>query len=344
MKIKGFIERLENWLAGTKDDYIRNESSYYIKDEKRIEETIRKNHKNIKLVLICMVLMTLLLFLKGLLGDDRVVYDGNGNPIMIQRQSLNESETIEIGLETGNTKKTVTLSFIAKDKETEPKTLEEKDEEYYISQLISAITSSNEKTITLPKTLANGKNVKWKKPVDNTPFLIAFLCIIIALLFRQSRYGNLNKYKKACMDSIIKSLPSYINRILLIWKSGSTFRDAMEKATINSNGSDFFSIEIRELLEKSQISGQNFIRLFNDFARLSGVKELKKLGNIIVENQDKGSFLLDKLERERETMWEVRKKKALEDGKRAETKMVIPMTILLMALIMVTAAPAFLVM
>ena len=64
--------------------------------------------------------------------------------------------------------------------------------------------------------------------------------------------------------------------------------------------------------------------------------------NIITDNQFKGVDLSDKLESERDLLWEQRKKLAEERGRAAETKMAFPLAILLLVLILITAAPAML--
>ena len=64
--------------------------------------------------------------------------------------------------------------------------------------------------------------------------------------------------------------------------------------------------------------------------------------SVIVENQKKGVNLCEKLSRDGELIWEERKKKAIEKGKLAESKMSFPLAILLIVLIIVTALPAML--
>ena len=80
---------------------------------------------------------------------------------------------------------------------------------------------------------------------------------------------------------------------------------------------------------------------FRDFARHSGVRELLRLSNIITDNVNKGTELIDKLEQESAFMWHMSKKQVEERGRVAESKMTFPMAVMLLALILVTSAPAF---
>ena len=61
---------------------------------------------------------------------------------------------------------------------------------------------------------------------------------------------------------------------------------------------------------------------------------------VIADNISKGVELNEKLERESELLWILRKKNCEERGKMAETKLTLPLMMLLMVLIVITVAPA----
>jgi tight adherence protein C len=77
-------------------------------------------------------------------------------------------------------------------------------------------------------------------------------------------------------------------------------------------------------------------------AARSGVRELTRFASIVSDNIDKGSALAEKLKSEGELVWKLRKKDAEEAGRLAETKMILPMTLTLLTLVMITMAPAML--
>ncbi|MEG0662665.1 MAG: hypothetical protein RR472_05245, partial [Anaerovoracaceae bacterium] len=58
------------------------------------------------------------------------------------------------------------------------------------------------------------------------------------------------------------------------------------------------------------------------------------------DNIHKGADLSGKLQRESESLWFNRKKYAEEKGRLAETKLTLPLVILLLVLVMITIAPA----
>lgn len=89
-------------------------------------------------------------------------------------------------------------------------------------------------------------------------------------------------------------------------------------------------------------NGENVINGFYNFARCSNVRELARVASILLENQNRGTDLWEKLAEQSELLWEERKRTAMSRIRLAESKMSFPLGILLMALIIITAAPAML--
>ena len=69
-------------------------------------------------------------------------------------------------------------------------------------------------------------------------------------------------------------------------------------------------------------------------------KELTRAAGILMENRDRGTDLWEKLAEQSEALWTERKRAATEKIRLAESKMSFPLGIMLMALIIITAAPA----
>ena len=78
----------------------------------------------------------------------------------------------------------------------------------------------------------------------------------------------------------------------------------------------------------------------SEFARRSGVREMMRITNIISDNIGKGSDLTGKLTQESSMLWFARKKHAEEKGRLAETKLTVPLVILISVLVMITISPA----
>lgn len=84
--------------------------------------------------------------------------------------------------------------------------------------------------------------------------------------------------------------------------------------------------------------------LLNHFAGMHNVKEMLRISTILLENERRGSDVVESLSRESRFQWEERKIVAAEKGKAIDTKMAGPLGLLLILLIVVTMAPAILVM
>ena len=67
---------------------------------------------------------------------------------------------------------------------------------------------------------------------------------------------------------------------------------------------------------------------------------MSRFASIISENINKGSELVEKLESEGDMLWLNRKKRIEERAKLADTKLTLPLVILLITLITITIAPA----
>lgn len=140
-------------------------------------------------------------------------------------------------------------------------------------------------------------------------------------------------------------LPSFINQLLLLMNSGATLESAFEKIAksyddIPENRKTYFEKSICGIYNTSRKTGENDIVVFYRFARLSNVKELNRAAGIMMENRDKGTELWQKLAEQADALWAERKRIASEKMKLAESKMSFPLGILLISLIIITAAPA----
>ena len=108
------------------------------------------------------------------------------------------------------------------------------------------------------------------------------------------------------------------------------------------NQKNYFKEEVCRIKLKSEKNGENPIRLFSSFGRSCGVKEVARISSIMLENQNRGTDLWNLLAEESEVLWQERKRACLERMRVAESKMSFPLGILMMALLIVTAAPAML--
>ena len=92
--------------------------------------------------------------------------------------------------------------------------------------------------------------------------------------------------------------------------------------------------------ERMSAAGTPLVYEFSELARRSGLRELMRFSTTLADNIDKGSAFADKLRVENELLWESRKKRAEKEGRVAETKLIFPMALQIMAIIAITVMPA----
>lgn len=146
-------------------------------------------------------------------------------------------------------------------------------------------------------------------------------------------------------EQMLKDLPSFINKLLLLLNSGLVLRDAVEEIIesyrlLPENERGYFKAELIRILDESNNTGESIISGIYKFSRYSGVKELSRISNILMESQNRGTDLWEKLKEQSDLVWEERKRLASEKIHTIDSKMSFPMGLMLIALIIITIAPA----
>lgn len=155
------------------------------------------------------------------------------------------------------------------------------------------------------------------------------------------------KLREAQRTEILYTLPGFLNQLLLLVGSGMVLTDALRRIAdgymaLPPKEQNYFTESFTQLWQESARTGESLLAAFRRFSRFSHVKELNRVTGILEENQTKGSALWEKLQEQSEALWTARKQIALARIRMAESKMSFPLGIFLIALIMMTAAPAML--
>ena len=202
--------------------------------------------------------------------------------------------------------------------------------------------------VRLPATLGDSATVIWKKQKDPEP--VAGLVILLGVLFYlySKRYYSIKNECRMAKDSIVCDLPDFINKILLLLNAGmvvhtafiKTIDDYFENRKRGMEHDSYFYNQLYEIKIRITETNSPLIPELRDFAKRSGVPEFVRFTNIVADNIGLGAALAGKLTIESEMLWFSRKKKAVERGRLAETKLIFPLMLLLLSLVMVTTAPA----
>lgn len=153
------------------------------------------------------------------------------------------------------------------------------------------------------------------------------------------------KLREAQQNEILYTLPGFLNQLLLLVGSGMVLTDALRRIAdgymaLPPKEQNYFTESFTQLWQESARTGESLLTAFRRFSRFSHVKELNRVTGILEENQTKGSALWEKLQEQSEALWTARKQITLARIRMAESKMSFPLGIFLIALIMMTAAPA----
>ena len=314
----------------------------------------KKLMSGIYAVTLITALLILALVVKGPEESGKLVADGQGNIIGINRRSLDRSERYDLSLEIEDGKDiitrdvTLTLQAGADGKSSIKLSKSENREaeiDAAVDNMISSIEYSKEKKIRLPSELPDGTAVKWMGAKQSAgPGLVIIPLMYVSLVILMA--ANSMKTDKTAAEerrSIMRGLPRFCNQLYLMMNAGLILSDAFDTISAgyeaNKNCSSFEKdlVELRDATDGHRISTAQVI---NEYAVRHDVKELIRIAAILTENEKRGSDVVESLERESRYLWEERKTVARECGKGIDTRMSYPLGLLLILLIVITMAPA----
>lgn len=287
---------------------------------------------------------------------DGVVYikDKTGRLIGLTRENTSKAVDFPLKIRAKNgrneTEKEFILSLKAREKgrkKTANKKTDKQDIlEYSIDDVIWAIEDNKDKNIILPNRLENGTNIEWSVPKKREKFLILFLPFaVLAFLYQGKREKEKNILMKRKND-IKRCLPIFNDQLIMLMNCGLIFTDAFERIAEGfAHGRETdkpFKRLIIDVADETLRGNRSIVKVLDERAAMTGSRDFSRMVRLIENNQYKGVDLADQLTSEGEILWHQRKKSAEERGKQAETKLSFPLAMLLIVLIVITAAPAIL--
>lgn len=285
---------------------------------------------------------------------------GDKDQIYLIRPSEDESTghlslKAEVQSDRGTYEKNMDLTLSpyreGEDPENSRETVDEKaaDEErimYELRAIASDLDSDRSKRkVLLPSRLPGGGTIRWiHRRQSHTVLLMCLMMASAAVIYRR-RLLPLEKKKEEESRSVLDCLPEFIHQMVLLMNAGLVLSLAFSRAVeenirFRTDENRFFYIKIRQIYESMKNTNGSLTSELSDLAGESGVGELMRISTIIRDNANKGTELVEKLERESASLWNGRKMKMEERGRLAETKMTLPLSIFLGVLILITVSPA----
>jgi tight adherence protein C len=171
--------------------------------------------------------------------------------------------------------------------------------------------------------------------------LIYFSLVFITVMFFLPDY-LLKKRIKERHERIQMEFPDFINKMALLIGAGLPVTGAWEK--VAKEGVKDTPLQ-RELM-KSYIdiqSGKSTYRAYEDFAKCCRSPEVTRFVAAILQNMRKGNAeLVSILNIQANECWEMRKHAARRLGEEAQTKLLLPLMLMLAAILLITVTPALL--
>lgn len=162
-----------------------------------------------------------------------------------------------------------------------------------------------------------------------------------------SEQKKIKEQQAEWQEVCITALPEFLSQLLLLLNSGMTLLTAFQRIaerydSFPGEQKNDFMKEICRIYKESRQTGENAVALFCQFSRSSGSRELARAAGIMAASLDTGADLWTELELQGKQLWESRKRLILEKIRIGESKMSFPLGLLMIALLLVTAAPAML--
>ena len=323
----------------------------------------KKTKRQIAAVVISGFLIMLADIAAGASGGNIPVIEADGHMYMLRPDTGSETGylylTAKVETDEGKVDKSISVKLDPyEDKAAVNESQEAEEEDKDISgeerigyELRSLADSFNKdvslKRIELPQYLDTGEKISWEVDRQTNTLLIITFVMVLSVIIYKSRFAPLNRRKKEQAESVIRNLPEFVNRMVLLLNAGLVLNSAFEKTveesiSFHEGEDDYFTGKIHEIYQSMKSDNGSMHTELKRFARESGIKELIRVSNIINDNVSKGVELTDKLRNENEILWISRKKNCEERCRLAETKLTLPLMIFLIVLIVIVITPALL--
>lgn len=350
-------------------DFLPDEA---VKQQERMEKlygpgnyrvSIEKNRKRTLRFIGISTILFLLVFMfqlnKSDLQNQGVVLDQNGNIISVERPVAGDSSVVleaDVVSDSGEklTEQGVQLIISPRQKTdatNHPEAMKpvENNEDITQHEIRKTIYQLNENsevsTVTLPRKLTNGTRISWTPKEEKNGLFLLITFILAAFAIYRNRDAELTKAEKEARESVLRELPEFVNKLVLLLNAGLILSSAFCKIVsdfhrIRGGENNYFYTQLEQIMTKCCETNGSVQREIRNFAVRSSVVEFMRLSNIISDSMTKGSDLMIQLKMEGESLWAARRKQMEEKGKLAETKLTFPLVILLLVLVMITIAPA----
>ncbi len=273
-------------------------------------------------------------------SDDPVLVSNSGkvNVLALSGESEELILTADISLEGIGKKVEIPVTVV-------------KEAQMYESSIVNSIdemlkeidANGGEDTVKLPQKLDNGVNLKWNIRSDNKSAVMAIMGVVSMFGIYLSRYSTVRKKVRRYRESVVEDFPYIIDKLVLMLNSGLTVFSALLKISEDSAEHGEVSpltTELSGIGIRVRETNASWLNEWKDFAVRMESGDMLRFISILEDNYKKGGELVGKLEAEGDNMREMRKKTIQQRIRMIDSKMTIPMMLMLIALVIVTVTPS----
>ena len=297
------------------------------------------------LILLCVLALfvSVSLYLTGSKEPEGLLISEDGQVIAVDMEKAANGQTsLNVKAVLGDTsiQKDVVIKHESKiEKKTDISFSDAEKISLDVARIVRDINRGNSKFIELPQISSEGVSMSWHVPERGMEYIMPLFFPLLIMFF--SYRSVMDKEKQSVKEeheSILRELPAFNNKLVLLMESGLIYDEAVERISERGKGriEDIFLKAIND----ARSTNGRLEKLVGDYAREKKLSELSRLVSIISESRERGTDLREKLRGEGEILWEKRKRHAEEQGKLVDTKLALPLGMMLISLLLVTAAPA----
>ncbi|HHU89762.1 MAG TPA: type II secretion system F family protein [Clostridiaceae bacterium] len=150
-----------------------------------------------------------------------------------------------------------------------------------------------------------------------------------------------NQYKKRRFQ-LERDFPNFISKLILLVNAGLNVRQAIERIVADSNKEEPLYKELQCVISDIK-AGVLEYEAYMDFSERCKIKQITNFVSIIQQNMKLGgSQMLFELKRMGTECWEMRKNVAKQLGEKASSKLMLPLSIMFLAIVLICVAPVIL--
>lgn len=208
-------------------------------------------------------------------------------------------------------------------------------------RLLEAESQPETEAFPLPDTF-DQKALSWKPVRPSYGPLIAFLTLAGCAALSAAFDRDLSRKGEERRETLALEYPSFLLRLALLAGTGMPLRMVFAKLAREAEGEDALPVyeEVLRTVREME-SGIGELTAYENFGTRCGLPQYKKCASLLAQNVRKGTGgLLQALRQEAVQAFEDRKAYARKRGEEAQTRLLIPMLMMLVVVMILVMVPA----